>query len=110
MVEFSPSRRRKEGWGMPGAVPGERDDAIQGRSAMSGPQLKRRLACSEQTHDRSFAAEPVDWDAAEGRSAADAERELAEAIREYQRTSRRMFPTWSEVLEIVHELGYRKPD
>ena len=40
--------------------------------------------------------------------AAEEERELLEAIQQYQRSSKRMFPTWSEVLEVVLELGYRK--
>ena len=37
-----------------------------------------------------------------------AERELAQAIREYQVHSGRMFPTWSEVLEVARTLGYRR--
>jgi hypothetical protein len=40
---------------------------------------------------------------------AEAERELARAMQEYKRRSGRMFPTWSEVLEVVQGLGYRKP-
>ena len=27
----------------------------------------------------------------------------------YRHRSGRMFPTWSEVLEVLHDLGYRKP-
>jgi hypothetical protein len=30
------------------------------------------------------------------------------AMQEYKRRSGRMFPTWSEVLEVLHELGYEK--
>ena len=30
------------------------------------------------------------------------------AMQEYKRTSGRMFPTWSEVLEVITGLGYRK--
>lgn len=30
------------------------------------------------------------------------------AMDEYKRKSGRMFPTWSEVLEVVHCLGYRR--
>jgi len=40
--------------------------------------------------------------------AAVAERELALAIREYQARSGRLFPTWSEVLEVARTLGYRR--
>ena len=38
----------------------------------------------------------------------DVEREFSEAIRQYQRTSGRMFPTWSEVLEVARTLGYER--
>ena len=30
------------------------------------------------------------------------------ALQEYKRRSGRMFPTWSEVLEVLRALGYRK--
>jgi hypothetical protein len=31
------------------------------------------------------------------------------AMQEYKRRSGRMFPTWSEALEVLVELGYSKP-
>ncbi len=34
--------------------------------------------------------------------------EFMKAMDEYKRTSGRMFPTWSEVLEVVRALGYAK--
>ena len=37
-----------------------------------------------------------------------AEMEFMQAIQEYKKTSGRMFPTWSEVLEVVRGLGYEK--
>jgi hypothetical protein len=30
------------------------------------------------------------------------------AIDEYKRVNRRPFPTWTEVLDVIHALGYRK--
>ena len=39
-----------------------------------------------------------------------AEMEFLDAIQEYKRRSGRMFPTWSEVLEIVRGLGYEKAE
>ena len=30
------------------------------------------------------------------------------AIREYQKVNKRPFPTWTEVLDVVHAMGYRK--
>ena len=34
--------------------------------------------------------------------------EFVMAIETYKRVNHRMFPTWTEVLEIVNQLGYRK--
>ena len=34
--------------------------------------------------------------------------EFMMAMQEYKRCSGRMFPTWSEVLEVLHDLGYQK--
>ena len=34
--------------------------------------------------------------------------EFMKAMDEYKRRSGRMFPTWSEVLEVVRELGYHR--
>lgn len=36
--------------------------------------------------------------------------EFMKAMDDYKRKSGRMFPTWSEVLEVVRGLGYAKPD
>src|SRR5215469_7363243 len=38
-----------------------------------------------------------------------AELEFMQAIQDYKQRSGRMFPTWSEVLEVVLDLGYEKP-
>ena len=37
-----------------------------------------------------------------------AEWEFLRAIEEYKRCSGRQFPSWSEVLRVVHDLGYAK--
>ncbi|MHC5538805.1 hypothetical protein ACYOEI_11335 [Singulisphaera rosea] len=37
-------------------------------------------------------------------------RELEAAMDEYKRTSGRLFPTWTEVLEVLGKLGYHKAD
>ena len=37
-----------------------------------------------------------------------AERELMRAMQDYKERSGRMFPTWSEVLEVLRDLGYEK--
>ncbi|GAC1306775.1 MAG: hypothetical protein NVSMB14_12690 [Isosphaeraceae bacterium] len=36
------------------------------------------------------------------------EQEFMEAMRKYREDSGRMFPTWSEVLEVLRGLGYEK--
>jgi hypothetical protein len=36
-------------------------------------------------------------------------RAFAEAMQAYKQSSGRMFPTWSETLEVLRSLGYRKP-
>ena len=42
------------------------------------------------------------------RDYSDDEVEFMRAMDEYKRNSGRMFPTWSEVLEVVRNLGYTK--
>jgi hypothetical protein len=34
--------------------------------------------------------------------------QFMKAMDQYKRNNRRQFPTWSEVLEVLHALGYRK--
>jgi hypothetical protein len=42
------------------------------------------------------------------REYSEAEMEFMMAMNEYKRRSGRMFPTWSEVLEVLRALGYEK--
>ncbi len=37
-----------------------------------------------------------------------AEMEFMQAMHDYKQSSGRMFPTWSEVLEVIKALGYEK--
>jgi hypothetical protein len=39
-----------------------------------------------------------------------AEHEFVMAIQEYKKQSGRLFPTWSEILEVAQNLGYAKAD
>ena len=34
--------------------------------------------------------------------------EFIQAIETYKKVNKRMFPTWTEVLEVILQLGYRK--
>ena len=36
--------------------------------------------------------------------------DFIQAVNEYKRVNNKPFPTWTEVLDIVHALGYRKID
>ena len=36
--------------------------------------------------------------------------EFIQAVNDYKRLNNKPFPTWTEVLDIVHALGYRKTD
>jgi hypothetical protein len=43
------------------------------------------------------------------RDYSEAEREFLLSMQAYKQASGRMFPTWSEVLEVLRGLGYEKP-
>ena len=53
----------------------------------------RRKQVDPTTCERDYGAEEV---------------EFMRAMDDYKRRSGRQFPTWSEVLEVFHSLGYRK--
>ena len=72
----------------------QRASALSGRGAAARARSDRRRLIDPTTCDRDYAA---------------SELEFMLAMQEYKRTSGRMFPTWSEVLEVLRELGYEKP-
>ncbi len=43
-----------------------------------------------------------------GSDYSDEEREFLVAMERYKRQNRRPYPTWREVLHVVHSLGYRR--
>jgi hypothetical protein len=49
-----------------------------------------------------------DRKAAEEGEMTDEQFEFIMAIQTYKKVNKRMYPTWTEVLEVVHQLGYRK--
>jgi len=67
-------------------------------------QASRAANARQQSGRRRF----VDPTTSE-REYTEAEMEFMLAMNEYKRQSGRMFPTWSEVLEVLHGLGYVKP-
>jgi hypothetical protein len=58
-------------------------------------KVERRRMIDPTTCERDYSADEV---------------EFMRAMDEYKRKSGRMFPTWSEVLEVVRGLGYTKPE
>jgi hypothetical protein len=64
-----------------------------GRAAGARKSSGRRRLVDPTTCERDYSAEELDFMA---------------AMQEYRRSSGRMFPTWSEVLEVLKGLGYEK--
>lgn len=60
-------------------------------AASKGPKSLRRRHIDPTTCERDYAPEEV---------------EFMRALEAYKRSSGRMFPTCSEILEVVHSLGY----
>lgn len=58
-------------------------------------KVERRRLIDPTTCERDYSMEEI---------------EFMRAMDDYKRKSGRMFPTWSEVLEVVRSLGYAKPD
>ncbi len=63
------------------------------RKAPPRRKVERRRQIDPTTCERDYSLDEV---------------EFMRAMDEYKRKSGRMFPTWSEVLEVVASLGYRK--
>ncbi len=65
------------------------------RRATPRRKVERRRLIDPTTCERDYSGEEI---------------EFMRAMDDYKRTSGRMFPTWSEVLEVVRSLGYTKPE
>jgi hypothetical protein len=63
-----------------------------------------RAATARNTSGRRRFVDPTTCD----RDYSQAEREFMQAMHDYKQRSGRMFPTWSEVLEVLRDLGYEK--
>jgi hypothetical protein len=91
-----------------------RDQASgQGNTALDDPrdwtnrrasEQARRAANARQVSGRRRFVDPTTSE----RDYTKAETEFMLAMNEYKRQSGRMFPTWSEVLEVLRNLGYEK--
>ncbi len=65
-----------------------------------------RAANARNSSGRRRFVDPTTCD----RDYTEAEREFMQAMHDYKLKSGRMFPTWSEVLEVLKALGYEKPE
>lgn len=89
----SASRRVSEG-SVATALDLELSEVDEGREALpERRKVERRRQIDPTTCERDYG---------------DAEVEFMGAMDTYKRRSGRQFPTWSEVLEVLHSLGYRK--
>src|SRR3954467_6911224 len=64
-----------------------------------------RAANARQVSGRRRFVDPTTCE----REYSSSELEFMQAMHDYKQTSGRMFPTWSEVLEVLQSLGYEKP-
>jgi hypothetical protein len=64
------------------------------RAAQARKASNRRRFVDPTTCDRDYSADEL---------------EVMAAMQAYKQSSGRMFPTWSEVLEVLQGLGYQKP-
>jgi hypothetical protein len=91
IIDGRNSQRRK----LPDRRTGEGDDGYQGSERRKGSRRKieRRRQIDPTTCEREYKDEEIDF---------------MKAMDTYKRQSGRQFPTWSEVLEVLISLGYRK--
>jgi hypothetical protein len=64
------------------------------RAAQARKASNRRRFIEPTTCERDYSADEL---------------EVMTAMQAYKQSSGRMFPTWSEVLEVLQALGYQKP-
>lgn len=67
-------------------------------------QLAQRAANARKGSGRRRLIDPATCE----RDYSQAEVEFMQAMQSYKTTSGRLFPTWGEVLQVVHRLGYQK--
>ncbi len=76
-------------------------------ATVKAPRSLRRSATDRSSirHDRRRLIDPTTCE----RDYGPEELEFMQALDRYKRTSGRMFPTCSEILEVVRSLGYERP-
>ena len=76
------------------------------RSQATISRKARKAAVAAHASGRRRFVDPATCD----REYSEAEVEFLGAIQEYKRSSGRLFPTWSEVLEVARSLGYTQAE
>ena len=67
--------------------------AVEGRNGVERRKVERRRQIDPTTCERDYTDEEI---------------EFMSAMDQYKRANGRPFPTWSEVLEVLRDLGYRR--
>ncbi|QEH34294.1 hypothetical protein OJF2_28290 [Aquisphaera giovannonii] len=98
----TPRREAAEGRKLAPAAPAEETDEMPPWAFHD--ERARRAARARVANTRRRAIDPTTCD----RDYSAAEVEFMRAMQEYKERSGRMFPTWSEVLEVLQDLGYEK--
>jgi hypothetical protein len=84
---------------------GDRRGALERRKrAVAVPQERRKGSERRHQGERRRQIDPTTCE----RDYSDEEIDFMKAMDQYKRDNRRPFPTWSEVLEVLRSLGYRK--
>ena len=87
------------------AVPSRTGDASEWCDRKASAQALRAAQARQVSGRRRF-VDPTTCD----REYSLAEMEFMQAMQDYKQSSGRMFPTWSEVLEVLQALGYAKDE
>lgn len=87
-------------------LPQPRDDDGQEWTNRRASAQATRAANARQVSGRRRFVDPTTCE----REYSMAEIEFMQAMHDYKHSSGRMFPTWSEVLEVLRGLGYEKPE
>jgi len=101
-VSSTMTRLRFNEDGLPPSPPSTIEDQAWTNRRASAQAL--RAAQARQVSGRRRFVDPTTCE----REYSIAETEFMMAMQEYKKRSGRMFPTWSEVLEVLHSLGYEK--
>ena len=117
------SRSRRAGETAPGQGPDRRNNRVDRRAGLDRRQFAAEISgytgpdrrVAERREDTGLERRrgPGRRRADDRRSAEEGEMnteqfEFVMAVETYKKVNRRMYPTWTEILEIVNQLGYRK--